>query len=154
MLMLAALGGCHAGHDSSQLSGPSSNSSAVADLRDLRLEPGFYVASDVDCDKASNATLALLHRHGLNSSREDCAFAKVEGLGENRYRITEQCMAIGTGEVSQYVAQWEVLSSQGFRRTLDSGWVAQMRHCDQQALPEGWRDIDLDAAIERRPPGP
>ena len=128
-LLLWALGGCHAG--------------AVS----LPLQRGFYVADDVPCEEASSATLALLHRHGLNSAREECVFVEGEALGRNLHRITEQCVEVGTRNVSRHAVQWELTSADGFRRTLDSGWTVQMRRCDQQALPDGWRDIDLDEAI-------
>jgi hypothetical protein len=127
-LLLSALGGCHAG--------------AVS----LPLQRGFYVADDVPCGEASNATLARLHRDGLNSAHEECVFVEGESLGRNVYRITEQCVEVGSGNLSRHAAQWELTSADGFRRTLDSGWTVQMRRCDQQALPDGWRDIDLDEA--------
>lgn len=116
---------------------------------DLPLRRGFYVSSDTDCGEASNATLALLHATGLNSAREDCSFDAIVPLGGGRYRTTDHCAVIGTGDVIGYGADWEVLSDRDFRRTLASGEVTRMRWCEQSSLPEAWRMIDLDAAINR-----
>lgn len=116
---------------------------------DLPLRRGFYVSSDIACGDASNATLALLHATGLNSAREACSFDTVVPLGGARYRTTEHCAVIGTSDVIGYEADWEVLSDRGFRRTLASGAVIGMRWCEQSSLPEAWRMIDLDAAINR-----
>lgn len=132
-LGLALLAGCRAG--------PSATTAAA-----LPLQRGYYVASDVACADASNATLALLHRHGLNASREACTFAGIEPLGPDRYRIIEQCSQIGIGEESRWTVHWQLLSHESFLRTLDTGWTSQMRYCPQQALPEPWRDTDITDA--------
>lgn len=116
---------------------------------DLPLRRGFYVSSDTDCGEASNATLALLHATGLNSAREDCSFNAIVPLGGGRYRTTDHCAVIGTGDMIGYGADWEVLSDRDFRRTLASGEVIRMRWCEQSSLPKAWRMIDLDAAINR-----
>ncbi|MBV6424896.1 MAG: hypothetical protein NAOJABEB_02710 [Steroidobacteraceae bacterium] len=116
---------------------------------DLPLRRGFYVSNDTACGEASNATLALLHAAGLNSAREDCHFDTVVPLGGARYRTTEHCAVIGTGDMIGYATDWEVLSDRDFRRTLASGAVIRMRRCEQSSLPEAWRMIDLDAAINR-----
>lgn len=149
LALLVMLAGCrpdsHLARSTDSASAPLSESAT-----DLPLQRGFYVASDTVCSEASNATLGLLHRQGLNSAREDCTFAEIVALDEERYRITEQCAEIGTGEASRYVVEWQVLSHQSFRRRLDSGWTSQMRYCDQATLPDTWHGIDLEAAIDRR----
>jgi len=111
----------------------------------LPLRRGFYVSSDTACEQASNATLGLLHARGLNGSRTDCVFESVESLGKARYRIVEQCAAIGSGERLRMSVIWEILTPESFQRTEESGWQSRMRYCEQQALPEDWREIDLEA---------
>ena len=149
LLVLVALAGCRQDNPPAQPANAVQAPLPVASAIDLPLQRGFYVASDAACGEASNATLGLLHRPGLNSAREDCIFTGIALLSEGRYHITEQCAEIGSGETSRYLAEWQVLSHQSFRRTLDS-WTSQMRYCDQATLPEAWRDIDLETAIESR----
>jgi hypothetical protein len=117
---------------------------------DVPLRRGFYVSSDTACGQASNATLLLLHAEGLNGSRADCRFEAMESLGTDRYRIVEECTEIGTNARFRTTAIWEILTPESFRRTEESGWQSEMRYCEQEALPELWREIDLGAAIRRR----
>ncbi|MBW7930800.1 MAG: hypothetical protein H3C57_05785 [Gammaproteobacteria bacterium] len=107
------------------------------------------MATDTACGQASNATLALLHVRGLDGARADCSFETVEALSGGRYRVVEQCAEIGTDEVFRTAGVWEILTPESFRRTADSGWQSAMRYCAQASLPEGWREIDLEAAIHR-----
>ncbi|MCQ3934796.1 hypothetical protein FBQ88_08265 [Gammaproteobacteria bacterium PRO2] len=116
-----------------------------ASPHELPLRRGFYVSSDTACEQASNATLGLLHARGLNGSRTDCVFESAEMLGKARYRIVEQCTVIGSGERLRTSVIWEVLTPESFQRTEESGWQSRMRYCEQQALPEDWREIDLEA---------
>lgn len=113
--------------------------------QDLPLRRGFYVSGDTACEQASNATLGLLHARGLNGARTECVFESVESMGATRYRIVEQCVVIGSGERLRTSVLWELLTPESFQRTEESGWQSQMRYCEQQALPEGWREIDLEA---------
>lgn len=119
---------------------------------DLPLRRGFYVTSDTACGEASNATLALLHREGLNFARADCVFTAVTPLGDARYRVTEQCAEIGTGERYASSTDWQVLAPDSFAVGFGDSSPRTYRWCDQATLPEGWRDIDLAAAIAH-PPG-
>lgn len=135
------------------LATPAASTDRPPSAAELTLRRGFYVASDTTCGEASNATLALLHRKGLNAAREDCVFDEVRQLAKDRYRVTEQCSEIGTGESVRYVVEWQVLSTRSFRRRLENGTVVEMRWCEQSTLPQAWRDIDLDEAIERRAHG-
>lgn len=147
-----AVAGCSVGVGG-PLATPAASLEGPLRAADLKLQRGFYVASDTACGQASNATLALLHREGLNAAREDCVFGEVKRLGDGRYRVTEQCSEIGTGESARYVVEWQVVSTRSFRRRLANGTVVEMRWCEQSTLPEAWRDIDLGEAIERRAHG-
>jgi len=141
------VGGCSA-HAPSSVAPPSAFEAAAA-TRTLPLRLGFYVTVDVPCSEASNATLGLLHVRGLNDSRNECVFESMQGLGPDRYRIVERCTEIVSGESSSDTVVWEVLSPDSFRRTFETGWQSEMCHCEQSTLPEWWRDIDLDEAVDR-----
>lgn len=144
-----AVAGCSVGVGG-PLATPAASLEGPLRAADLKLQRGFYVASDTACGQASNATLALLHREGLNAAREDCVFGEVKRLGDGRYRVTEQCSEIGTGESARYVVEWQMLSTWSFRRRLENGTVVEMRWCEQSTLPEAWRDIDLDDGLAGR----
>jgi hypothetical protein len=130
--------------------GPAAPPAAAA-VADLPLRRSFYVTSDTACGEASNATLALLHREGLNFARADCVFTAVTARGDGRYRVADQCTEIGTGERYTGDAEWQVLSAESFALGAGDGSPRRYRYCDQAALPEGWRDIGLAAAIAHAP---
>lgn len=117
----------------------------------LPLRLGFYVSSDVSCSQASNATLQLLRREGINTSRTPCDFSRIEKAGDNRYRVTETCTELGgwgDGEqhVSTNTAIYEILSETRFKVMGDS-WESTMQYCPQSSLPEPWRDNDISDII-------
>lgn len=109
---------------------------------------GFYVASDTPCGEASNATLALLHRDGLNGARDFCRFAALERTGPATFRATERCATVGSGDEWSMVVDWEILGPSSFRRTRDDGWVSEFRFCEQSSLPGPWRETDISDIIE------
>ena len=124
---------------------PAGGSTAMARLP-LRL--GFYVASDVSCAGASNATLLLLHRDGINTSRVPCDFERVEQVDAGRYSVTTRCVeggaAWGTEEqVDISTSTYEILDETSFRTISEDGWETTARHCAQSSLPEPWRDNDI-----------
>lgn len=53
----------------------------------LPLKRGYYVASDVACSEASNATVALLPRDGVGGARDFCAFINIEPVEPSTYRV-------------------------------------------------------------------
>jgi hypothetical protein len=114
----------------------------------LPLKRGFYVAGDTACGQASNATLMLVRKSGINSSRVPCEFKAIEKVGANSYRVTESCSeggaAWGTEEhVSTSVSTYEIASDTSFTSKSDSGWENSARYCPQSSLPEPWRNNDI-----------
>jgi len=57
----------------------------------LPLKRGYYVASDIPYNQASNTTVVLIRRDGIGGSRDFCEFKKIEKTGVNTYRITQAC---------------------------------------------------------------
>lgn len=148
----ASVAGALHGCDSQAAPDPSSGA-AQAEVSSLPLTRGFYVRSETPCGEASNATLTLLHREGLNSSREPCTFKSIEPLGGNRYRVAEECSSGGaawgheeTVETNSVV--WTILSPTAFLRESEHGWSMESRHCPQASLPESWRDNDISDLID------
>ncbi|MCU0976537.1 MAG: hypothetical protein MUC71_09555 [Steroidobacteraceae bacterium] len=138
---MALAGGC--GGDARQPAAAAPAPAPPGANATLPLPLGFYVGSDTPCGEASNATLALLHREGLNGAREFCRFATLERTGPDTFRATESCSATGTGEEWSIAVEWEILGPTAFRRTSEEGWVSEFRFCEQASLPEPWRDNDI-----------
>ncbi|MBC7158966.1 MAG: hypothetical protein H5U21_02830 [Porphyrobacter sp.] len=119
----------------------------------LPLELGFYVPADIACSDASNATLSLLRRTGINTSRVPCDFTAVEPLGGNRFRVTERCSSGGPAwgtpeEVSTSTATYAIATPTRFRIESEGGHAVTMQHCPQGELPDPWRSNDIADIIE------
>lgn len=132
---------------------PASPSAGSAAMATLPLELGFYVPTDVACAQASNATLSLLRRSGINTSRVPCDFSAVEPLGGNRFRVTERCSSGGAAwgteeEVSTSTAIYDIATPTRFRIESEGGYTATMQHCPQGELPDPWRSNDIADIIE------
>lgn len=140
-LALAVSSGC-AGEGPTQ-PGAASGSATADAVTALPLPLGFYVSSDTPCGEASNATLALLHRDGLNGAREFCRFAALDPTGPSTFRAVESCSSIVSGEEWSVTVDWEILGPASFRRKSAEGWVSEFRFCEQPSLPEPWRDNDI-----------
>ena len=104
-------------------------------VRSLPLKRGFYVAADTPCSQASNATLRLVTREGINWSREVCTFEKIERTGPTSYRITDSC----SGEPADY----EVPNETSFTVDYGGGSQSSARYCPQASLPDPWRTNDI-----------
>lgn len=118
----------------------------------LPLQRGFYVTEGTACGQASNATLMLVRKRGINTSRVPCDFKKIEKTGPNSYRVTESCSeggaAWGTEEqISTSVSTYEILNDTGFTVKSDGGWESSARYCPQPSLPEPWRNNDITDLI-------
>ncbi|HEY9578316.1 MAG TPA: hypothetical protein VIR65_00470 [Rhizorhapis sp.] len=132
-----------AGAEPQQASAPKGE--AVASLP---LQRGFYVADGTSCGQASNATLMLVRKSGINTSRVPCDFKSIEKTGANSYRVTETCSeggaAWGTEEhISTNVSTYEIPNNTSFTTKSDSGWESSARYCPQSSLPEPWRNNDI-----------
>jgi hypothetical protein len=125
---------------------PQANKPEV--VKSLPLKRGFYVSSDTSCAQASNATLMLVKRDGINSSRTPCEFKKIEKAGPTSYRVTESCNDNGSAwghqdTITTEVSNFEIRSDTAFTAKSDSGWEKSARYCAQRSLPEPWRDNDI-----------
>src|SRR3546814_612119 len=114
----------------------------------LPLQRGFYVADGTSCGQASNATLMLVRKSGINTSRVPCDFKSIEKTGANSYRVTETCSeggaAWGTEEhISTNVSTYEIPNNTSFTTKSYSGWESSARYCPQSSLPEPWRNNDI-----------
>lgn len=117
-------------------------------LASLPLQRGFYVVEGTACGQASNATLMLVRKSGINTSRVPCDFKSIEKTGANSYRVTETCSeggaAWGTEEhISTNVSTYEIPNNTSFTSKSDSGWESSARYCPQSSLPEPWRNNDI-----------
>jgi hypothetical protein len=118
-------------------------------LSELPLNRGFYVASDVPCEQASNATLLLLRRDGIGGARDSCDFTQIDRVGPNTFQVTERCadtMDPSGGETQ--VVRWEVQDDSSFSSESENGWRRSARHCEQSRLPDPWRDNDISDVTE------
>lgn len=132
-----------AGAEPQQASAPKGETVAS-----LPLQRGFYVADGTSCGQASNATLMLVRKSGINTSRVPCDFKSIEKTGANSYRVTETCSeggaAWGTEEqISTNVSTYEIPNNTRFTSKSDSGWESSARYCPQSSLPEPWRNNDI-----------
>lgn len=128
---------------------PSSagDASRAAPVTGLPLKPGFYVASDTPCGQASNATLSLVRRNGMNVSRMSCDFKKIEQTGPARYQVTEECKELTQGTSETDVRTYEVANDSSFKSLLPDGTSYQARYCAQSSLPAPWRNINIGNQI-------
>ncbi len=120
---------------------------APALAQDLPLVRGFYIDATVACADASNATLSLLHKAGLNSARSDCSFAAMTAEGDGIFAYRETCTTIPDGDTWDGEGRIEVLGPERFR-LFGEGWEQTFRHCPQPSLPEPWRDNDISDLLD------
>lgn len=121
---------------------------AAAAPEGLPLTPGFYVAGDTPCARASNATLTLIHREGVNGARDVCTFETIEQIGPASYRAAQTCSAFGEGGQETRIVVYEIPDETRFIARSDSGWVQEARYCAQSSLPEPWRDNDISDIVQ------
>ena len=119
----------------------------------LPLPLGFYVAAEVTCAGASNATLSLLRAGGVNTSRTPCDFDSIVQTGDNRFRVTETCTQGGAAwgqeeERATSVATYEITGPASYAVIPEGSTDAfAYTHCPQDSLPEPWRDNDISDLI-------
>lgn len=102
----------------------------------LPLEPGYYVASDTPCDKASNATVSLLRRTGIGGARDFCEFTTIEQTGPSTYRVTQSCQELQPGGATSIAVVTYVLSGHArFFSRSDQGWCHSARRCAPSTMP-------------------
>ena len=110
----------------------------------LPLEPGYYVASDTPCDKASNATVSLLRRTGIGGARDFCEFTTIEQTGPSTYRVTQSCQELQPGGATSIAVVTYVLSGHArFFSRSDQGWCHSARRCAPSTMPPEWRQNEI-----------
>lgn len=114
----------------------------------LPLEPGYYVASDTPCSRASNSSLWLLRRDGIGGARDFCQFSSIEPVGPRAYRIKETCSDFQGGEPEVRILDYQLEGDRRFIASDQGGIVLDARHCAQSDLPPAWRDTDIRHAQE------
>jgi hypothetical protein len=129
--------------------GPGNGAGATGNIvTELPLKRGFYVASDTACGRASNATLLLVHRDGINGSRDACEFRSVEQTGPTSYRAVAICNSIHVGEAESSTSVFEIPDATQFSYGAeDSDYRSHLRYCEQSSLPDPWRDNDISDLV-------
>jgi hypothetical protein len=122
--------------------GPAPEKAAAATVSTLPLKRGFYVASEIPCGSASNATLRLVTREGINWSRGVCTFKRIEKIGATSYQVAEQCSGGGASTTT-----YEVPNDTSFTARNEGGSESSARYCNQSSLPDPWRDNDISDLI-------
>lgn len=104
----------------------------------LPLRRGHYVRTDDECGTASNATLALVWRDGI----DECNYAGIERIGESRYRVGMSCAIRGAPpgrehERDEYTSEYEILAEDRYRVHWNE--PVEFRFCPQESLPKEWQ---------------
>jgi hypothetical protein len=116
----------------------------AATAASLPLKRGFYVAADTPCGSASNATLQLVRRDGINVSRMACDFKRIEQTGATTYRVTEECRELTRDDPGEtLVRTYDVANDSRFKVTGSDGQAYSARYCAQSSLPAPWRNNDI-----------
>jgi hypothetical protein len=116
-------------------------------VAELPLQRGFYVSQKAACGSASNATLLLVTRDGINSARIIAKFRKIDRKGPTTYVVSEvqqdlDGRSLGPAETVTY----EVPNQTTFKLTNSFGSF-EYRFCPQNTLPSPWRNNDISAII-------
>lgn len=140
MLLLTCLAAC-----SQDIAPPSKEAEAITALP---LKRGYYVASDIPCAQASNATISLLRRNGLGGARDFCEFRNIRRTGPNTYRVTQSCSNFQDDippETS--IVTYTIPNDTSFTAQSENGWTHSARHCNQASMPPEWREDDISDAL-------
>lgn len=143
IVLLLLLSGCD-----QPTSADSTAANAATTLAELPWQRGYYVASDVDCAAASNATLLLAQRDGLSGARDFCEFQDIVVIGGGLYRVTETCGAFQDDYREDRIVTYELQSTGAFTTRDEWGNESSYRYCQQASLPVEWRDNDISDITE------
>jgi hypothetical protein len=127
---------------------PVDSTAPTYTIVELPLQRGFYVMSDTSCGEASNATLLLVRRSGINWVRSACEFESIRHAGAESYRAALACKDIQRGEVQSSTYHLHIPDATQFSYgTEDSDYRTHFRYCQQSSLPEPWRDNDISELV-------
>lgn len=108
----------------------------------LPLQRGFYVNAPTACAQASNATLILVTRQGMNVSRIITKFRKIDKVGPTTYVVTAVSEDLEGRASPPTTVTYEIPNTTSFRgRDANRGY--EYRYCPQASLPEPWRNNDI-----------
>jgi hypothetical protein len=113
----------------------------------LPLQRGFYVNAQATCQTASNATLILVTKDGMNVSRIISRFRKIDKIGPTTYRVTEVPEDLSGQAGSPVTNTYEVPNATTFRLKNPAG-AFEFRFCPQTSLPSPWRNNDIRSLIQ------
>ncbi len=111
------------------------------------MQLGFYVDSGVPCAQASNATIALVRKTGINTSRVSCTFTSITPVRQNLLSYTETCTDISDPVPYASSGTLELLGPTRFHLER-RGWETTKDYCPQSEMPEFWRHNDLSSMLE------
>jgi hypothetical protein len=139
LVAACALAGCDGNAPAGNGAGATGNI-----VTELPLKRGFYIVSDTACGQASNATLLLVHRDGINGSRNACNFKSIEQTGPTSYRAVVVCKNIQGGEAESSTNVYEIPAATQFSYGAEGrDYPSHFRYCEQSSLPDPWRDNDI-----------
>lgn len=125
-----------------------STASTAQPVTELPLDRGFYVANETPCAQASNATLLLVHREGVNNAQSACYFLSIKKTGEKTFQAEQRCQLSGVDEPEVSAVTYEILSRTSFTFENADGWSGAASLCEQASLPEPWATNDIQDMID------
>lgn len=108
----------------------------------LPLQRGFYVSKQATCATASNATLILVTRQGMNVSRVITRFRKIDKVGPKTYVVTAVSEELNGQASPPESVTYEIPNATTFRGKEGNG-TYEYRYCPQASLPSPWRNNDI-----------
>jgi len=153
VLVLCAACGAPAGVVPEAVAPPGSDDGAAVVER-LPLRPGYYVAADIPCGEASNATVHVLRPDGgsyggFTTPPYTCTFIGITRAGPSSYRANEECGSDHGGRGTETMAvTYEVLSDTSYRSVNADGWESSARRCPERQLPAFWQELDLGDYVD------
>lgn len=113
---------------------------------EMQLQRGFYTSAEFSCAEASNATIILVHKTGINASKVACDFTALSPVGPNTFQYAETCNEVGAPAPHQNAGTIEVLSTTSFRQS-GNGWQETFAYCPQSSMPEPWATNDISDMV-------
>ena len=101
------------------------------------LKRGYYVSSNVPCNRASNATLSLYTGKSFGSN---CKVVSNKKINDTTYAMKSKCDE--RGESLSLSEKYVILSPVEYKVIYEHG-ASQSRYCEQSRLPEPWRSNDI-----------
>jgi hypothetical protein len=107
------------------------------------LKRGYYVSSNVPCNKASNASLSLFTGKSFS---DWCKVVSNKKINDTTYAIKSKCQI--RDESLSISSKYVILSPVEYKETNQNGEF-QSRYCEQSQLPDPWRDNDIKDIVSK-----